>query len=102
MSQVADNSTVLSDSKQKRRGRSRGVSISAQSVRPVEPLPLRLGFHAAFRLRSLLAAAAGAGFRHGRATAGRGVIAKVAGGLVAGDQLLDLLAGQRLVFEQPL
>ena len=63
---------------------------------------LRLRLQPAFGLAALLAlGAAGAGLRHGRAAARRRVVAEIARGLLAGDQLLDLLARQRLVFEQP-
>src|SRR5690606_24096652 len=54
----------------------------------------------AFGLITLLAAAASAGLGNGRAARRRRVVAEIARRLLTGDQLLDLLARQRLVFEQ--
>ena len=83
----------------------RGAYERRNPQSPSQLRPLSLAAAAPARLRARrpsCAWAAGAGLRHGRAAAGRRVVAEVARRLLAGDQLLDLFAGQRLVFEQPL
>src|SRR5690606_17839307 len=81
----------------------RFAAAFGKSVQRESQPSARLGLHSAFvGLGTLLLAARGTSGGHGRTAAGRRVVAHVARRLLAGEELPDLVARQRLVFEQAL